>query len=90
MPQVRIPTPLRKLTAEKEVVEATGSTIAEILTSLETSYPGFSERICDEQGNVRRFVNIFVNDEDIRFLEEQKTPVKESDEISIVPAIAGG
>ena len=90
MPQVRIPTPLRKLTAEKEVVEATGSTIAEILTSLETSYPGFSERICDEAGNVRRFVNIFVNDEDIRFLEEQKTPVKESDEISIVPAIAGG
>lgn len=90
MPQVRIPTPLRKLTAEKEVVEATGSTIAEILTSLETSYPGFSERICDEQGNVRRFVNIFVNDEDIRFLEEQKTPVKDTDEISIVPAIAGG
>jgi molybdopterin synthase sulfur carrier subunit len=90
MPQVRIPTPLRKLTAEKEVVEATGSTIAEILTSLETSYPGFSERICDEQGNVRRFVNIFVNDEDIRFLEEQKTQVKDTDEISIVPAIAGG
>ena len=90
MPQVRIPTPLRKLTAEKEVVEATGSTIAEILTSLETSYPGFSERICDEAGNVRRFVNIFVNDEDIRFLEEQKTPVKDTDEISIVPAIAGG
>ena len=87
---VRIPTPLRKLTGEEEVVTAQGATIAEILASLEKSYPGLSERICDEQGNIRRFVNVFLNDEDIRFLQEKETPVKESDEISIIPAIAGG
>jgi sulfur-carrier protein len=88
--QVRIPTPLRKLTGEQEVVSAEGSTVGEIFTSLETSFPGLGERILDDQGNVRRFVNVFVNDEDIRFLQEKATPVKDSDEISIVPAIAGG
>lgn len=88
--QVRIPTPLRKLTGENEVVAAEGSTIAEILTSLDKSYPGLTERICDEEGNIRRFVNVFVNDEDIRFLDEKNTAVKDGDEISIVPAIAGG
>ncbi len=88
--QVRIPTPLRKLTAEQEVVSAEGATIAEILASLDKSFPGLSERICDEQGNIRRFVNVFLNDEDIRFLQDKATPVKEGDEISIVPAIAGG
>jgi len=87
---VRIPTPLRKLTSEKEVVQAEGSTIDEILQSLNTSYPGLKERICDEHGNVRRFVNVFLNDEDIRFLDEKATAVKDGDEISIVPAIAGG
>jgi sulfur-carrier protein len=87
---VRIPTPLRKLTREEEVVAAEGGTISEILTSLEKSYPGLAERICDEEGNIRRFVNIFLNDEDIRFLEDKNTPVKDGDEISIVPAIAGG
>jgi molybdopterin synthase sulfur carrier subunit len=90
MPTVRIPTPLRKLTGELEVVEAAGNTIAEVLHSLEQAFPGLNERICDESGNVRRFVNVFVNDEDIRFLEETATPVKPADEISIVPAIAGG
>ncbi len=90
MPTVRIPTPLRKLTGELEVVEAAGSTIAEVFASLEKAFPGLNERICDESGNVRRFVNVFVNDEDIRFLEETGTPVKPTDEISIVPAIAGG
>jgi molybdopterin synthase sulfur carrier subunit len=90
MPTVRIPTPLRKLTGELEVVEAAGSTIAEVFASLEKAFPGLNERICDESGNVRRFVNVFVNDEDIRFLEETATPVKPADEISIVPAIAGG
>jgi sulfur-carrier protein len=88
--QVRIPTPLRKLTADNEVVTAEGATIAEILKSLDQAYPGLIERICDEQGAVRRFVNIFLNDEDIRFLQEKETPVKDGDEISIVPAIAGG
>ena len=88
--QVRIPAPLRKLTGDQEVVPAEGSTIGEILTNLDKAFPGLIERICDEQGNVRRFVNIFVNDEDIRFLEEKATAVKDGDEISIVPAIAGG
>ena len=90
MPSVRIPTPLRKLTGELEVVQAAGSTIAEVLHSLEQTFPGLKERICDDAGQVRRFVNVFVNDEDIRFLEESATPVKDTDEISIVPAIAGG
>ena len=74
---IRIPTPLRKLTAEREVVQAEGSTIGEILQSLDTSYPGLKERICDEQGNVRRFVNVYLNDEDIRFLDEKATAVKD-------------
>ncbi len=90
MPSVRIPTPLRKLTNELEVVQASGANIGEVIASLDQAFPGLKERICDDQGNVRRFVNVFVNDEDIRFLEEQGTPVKENDEISIVPAIAGG
>ena len=90
MPSVRIPTPLRKLTNEIEVVQAAGSNVGEIIENLEKAFPGLKERLCDEQGNVRRFVNVFVNDEDIRFLEEKATAVKESDEISIVPAIAGG
>ena len=87
---IRIPTPLRKLTGEQEVVQADGATIGEILQSLDGSYPGLKDRICDEQGNVRRFVNVYLNDEDIRFLEEKATAVKDGDEISIVPAIAGG
>jgi molybdopterin synthase sulfur carrier subunit len=90
MPSVRIPTPLRKLTNELEVVEAGGNTIGEILENLDKAFPGLKERICDEQGNVRRFVNVFINDEDIRFLDEKNTPVKPTDEVSIVPAIAGG
>jgi len=87
---VRIPTPLRKLTNNEEVVQAEGSNVGELIDHLETAYPGLKERLCDESGNVRRFVNIFVNDEDIRFLQELATPVKETDEVSIVPAIAGG
>ena len=90
MASIRIPTPLRKLTNELEVVQTSGDTIGEILENLDKAFPGLKERICDEQGNVRRFVNIFVNDEDIRFLEDQATSVKDTDEISIVPAIAGG
>jgi sulfur-carrier protein len=87
---VRIPTPLRKLTQNKEIVDAEGSTVREVLDDLENSYPGLKERICDEQDNIRRFVNVFVNDEDIRFLQESETPLKPGDEVSIVPAIAGG
>ena len=90
MPTVRIPTPLRKLTNDLELVSAAGANVGEILDNLDKAFPGLRERICDEEGNVRRFVNIFVNDEDIRFLEERATPVKDTDELSIVPAIAGG
>lgn len=87
---VRIPAPLRKLTRDQEIVEVAGATIGDILSQLDRDFPGLGERICDEKGQVRRFVNIFLNDEDIRFLQEKATPVKEGDEISIVPAIAGG
>ncbi len=87
---IRIPTPLRKLTGEKEIVQADGKTVGELLGSLDATYPGLRERICDERGNVRRFVNVYLNDEDIRFLSEQDTAVQDGDEVSIVPAIAGG
>ncbi|PWU05494.1 MAG: molybdopterin synthase sulfur carrier subunit [Verrucomicrobia bacterium] len=87
---VHIPTPLRKLTAEAEIVSAEGKTVEEILTHLNRTYPGLDERLRDENGNIRRFINIFLNDEDIRFLQDKATPVKEGDEISILPAIAGG
>jgi molybdopterin synthase sulfur carrier subunit len=90
MPNIRIPTPLRKLTNGKEEVAVTGTTIGALNANLETQYPGIKERICDDSGQVRRFVNIFANDEDIRFLKNLDTPVKDGDEISIVPAIAGG
>ncbi len=90
MSTVRIPTPLRKLTGDQEVVTASGDTVGEILQNLEKTYPGLGERVYDENGAVRRFVNIFLNDEDIRFLEGPETKVAESDELSIVPAIAGG
>jgi sulfur-carrier protein len=87
---VRIPTPLRKLTQNQEIVEVEGATIRDVIDSLEQSYPGLKERICDEKNNIRRFVNVFVNDEDIRFLQDAETAVKPGDEVSIVPAIAGG
>jgi molybdopterin synthase sulfur carrier subunit len=90
MATVRIPTPLRKLTAGKEEVVAAGATIGELIADLEKNHPGIKDRLCDDKGALRRFVNIFANDEDIRFLKNLDTPVKDSDEISIVPAIAGG
>ena len=90
MPTVRIPTPLRKFTQGNEEVAASGGTVADILADLEKNFPGIKARICDDKGEVRRFVNIFVRDEDIRFLDNLATPVGDSDEISIVPAIAGG
>ena len=90
MATVRIPTPLRKLTNGQEEVKASGGNVAAIITSLESQYPGLRERICDDQGKIRRFVNIFKNDEDIRFLQNLETPVADADELSIVPAIAGG
>lgn len=88
--KVRIPTPLRKLTNGSDEVTATGANIAEIIEDLESNYPGLKERICEEDGKLRRFVNIYLNDEDIRFKENMDTRLKENDELSIIPAIAGG
>jgi len=88
--QVRIPTPLRKFTGGAESVTAAGATVAAVVQDIEGRHPGLKERICDDAGKVRRFVNVYVNGEDIRFLSSLDTPVKEGDEISIVPAIAGG
>ena len=88
--QVRIPTPLRKLTGGAESVTGSGATIAALVQDLETRHPGLKERICDDNGKVRRFVNVYVNGDDIRFLDNLETPLKDGDEISIVPAIAGG
>ncbi len=90
MATVRIPTPLRKYTQGKEEVSVTGSSVRELLANLESAHPGIKERICDEAGAVRRFVNVYVADEDIRFLDNLDTAVKDGDEVSIVPAIAGG
>jgi molybdopterin synthase sulfur carrier subunit len=90
MPTVRIPTPLRKLTNNQEEVAASGATLGAVLEELNAAFPGLGERIVDENGAIRRFVNIFVNDEDVRFLQEKETPIKEADVVSIVPAIAGG
>ncbi len=87
---IRIPTPLRKLTQGKEEVTAQGKNVADLIADLETNYPGLKEKLCDDKGQVRRFVNIFVKDEDIRFLQNLDTPVADTDEVSIVPAIAGG
>ena len=88
--KVRVPTPLMKLTDNQSEVTAEGATISEILNNLESQFAGIKERICDENGAPRRFINIYLNEEDIRFLEGESTAVKEGDEISIIPAIAGG
>jgi len=90
MPSVRIPTPLRKLTSDQDEVSVEASTVAQLLDALEAKYPGLKERICDENGNPRRFINLYVNNEDIRFLQGLDTPLKEDDTVSIIPAIAGG
>jgi molybdopterin synthase sulfur carrier subunit len=87
---VRIPTPLRKLTHDEEVVQVTAATVGGAIAELQTRYPGIKERLTDDNGSVRRFVNVYVNEEDIRFLQNQDTSLKDGDEISIIPAIAGG
>ena len=88
--RVRVPTPLRKFTKGADEVDAQGGNIKAIVDDLESKYPGIKERICDETGKVRRFVNVYVNGDDIRFLQNLETGLKEGDSISIVPAIAGG
>ena len=87
---VRIPTPLQRLTQGQGEVQCDGATVTELLANLEQRYPGIKERICDQEGKLRRFVNVFVNEEDIRFLQGDQTAVKDGDEVSIIPAIAGG
>lgn len=88
--KVLIPTPLQKFTRDQAAIECEGNTVSELLDSLEQNCPGIKARICDEQGNLRRFVNFYVNSEDIRFLEGKDTALNAGDEVSIVPAIAGG
>jgi molybdopterin synthase sulfur carrier subunit len=90
MAKVRIPTPLRKLTGGSDEVAASGSTVSQVVADMESRYPGIRERLCEADGRVRRFVNIYVNGDDIRFLANLETAVKDNDEVSIVPAIAGG
>jgi molybdopterin synthase sulfur carrier subunit len=87
--KVRIPTPLQRLTGGKEEVQASPGKVIDIVQELDRQYPGLAERI-SEGGKIRRFVNIYVNEEDIRFLQAEQTEVKDGDELSIVPAIAGG
>ena len=88
--KVRIPTPLRKLTNNEELIEVNAATIGDAISELQNRYPGIKDRLLDENGSIRRFVNVYVNEEDIRFLQNQQTTLKEGDEISIIPAIAGG
>ena len=88
--KVRIPTPLMKLTDNQSEVSAEGETISDIINNLESQFNGIRDRICEESGSPRRFINIYINEEDIRFLEGEKTTVKDGDEISIIPAISGG
>jgi len=88
--KVRIPTPLQKITQNKAEVELSGSNIRELIDDLERNFPGIKERICDEKGKIRRFINIYVNEEDVRFLKQDQTSLKDGDEVSIIPAIAGG
>lgn len=90
MIKVRIPTPLRPLTKGQGEVEAKGGSIDEMIAHLDSTHPGIKDRLCDEKGELRRFVNIYVNEEDIRFLKGKDTTLKDGDEVSIVPAIAGG
>ena len=87
---VRIPTPLQRLTGNQAEVAVDGATVDEVIASLDKQFPGFRGRLCDERGKLRRFVNIYVNEEDIRFLKQESTPIKDGDEVSIIPAIAGG
>lgn len=88
--KVRIPTPLRNLTRGQGEVLVEGSSVGELIKNLDVQFAGIRERLCGDDGSVRRFINIYVNEEDIRFLQGLETPLKDGDEVSIVPAIAGG
>jgi sulfur-carrier protein len=88
--RIRIPTPLRKLTRDQAEVESNGGTIRDVVEDLEKQFPGFKERMCDDQGELRRFVNVYVGEEDIRFLKGLDTEIPEGELVSIIPAVAGG
>jgi molybdopterin synthase sulfur carrier subunit len=88
--KIRIPTPLRKFTANQEVVEVEGATVGQALANLGEQHPDIRGRLFDDAGKIRRFVNVFANEEDIRFLEQLETALKDGDELALVPAIAGG
>jgi MoaD family protein len=88
--EVRIPTPLRKHTDGQETVEVEGTTTGEVLQNVAEKYPGLRDKIFDDEGGVRRYVNVFANERDIRYQDELETDVEEGDQVSIVPAIAGG
>ena len=90
MALVRIPTPLRRLTNEKDEVSISSDSVAQMIIDLETEFPGIKDRLCDEQGEIRKFINIYINEEDIRFLKGPETAISENDTISIITAIAGG
>jgi sulfur-carrier protein len=90
MIKVRIPTPLRPLTKGQGEVEIAAASIVDLIDSLNAAHPGIKARLCDDSGELRRFVNIYVNEEDIRFLKGKDTSLKAGDEVSIIPAIAGG
>lgn len=90
MATVRIPTQLRGLTGDRAEVEVAGATVGEALAALDAAHPGFGERLFDDQGALRRFVNVFVDDEDLRFLDGLTTPLTDRSVVSIVPAVAGG
>jgi molybdopterin synthase sulfur carrier subunit len=87
---IRVPTTLRTLTAGESEIHVEPGTVGEVLAGLEAAHPGFAERILDDEGNLRRFVNIFVSDDDVRFMEGLATPVPDGETVSIVPAVAGG
>jgi len=88
--QVLIPTPLQKFTADQASVAVEAASVDQLLQALEGQFPGILARLCDENGKLRRFLNVYVNSEDIRFLDNQSTSLKDGDEVSIVPAVAGG
>jgi len=88
--KVLIPTPLQKFTRDQAAIECSGGNISELLESLEQGFPGIKAKLCDDQGELRRFVNFYVNSEDIRFLDGKNTALNAGDEVSIVPAVAGG
>ncbi|MEL7067820.1 MAG: MoaD/ThiS family protein [Cyanobacteria bacterium J06581_3] len=88
--KVLIPTPLQKFTNDEATVECEGGNIIQLMDTLESKFPGIKQRLCDDKGELRRFVNFYVNSEDIRFLDNKETQLSDGDEVSIVPAVAGG